>query len=427
MLKTIFSSFLGSGMKPLVRSAIWYNRNLDCNIVYEKIVPSKKDPTRTTKAPVHSLRPCKELGKDLYSEKMDVEDVITLFNKVKDRKPTGLGLLCNLSSKNLLFLDFDDWQKVWRTKEEGMKWFANYGYITYETPRGFRVLIILDEHTRRFGDIEIISKDGEHIGEGGGVRSSHKWTMPPSHVLGRDIFYTFVDEEGNRFKYPWQIKRFTRVMWADALLEKLEEELGIKLVQSGRSIPIGKKYSEEEAVDNPRCNIQLLNKMTDKQLIAFLVLVFRKVSKKAGRKCALADIFMEWYRTGTIPIKKYYGGLYKTGDPYRGRKEITITFRMLMINTIAGVLRDFGTNLERISEFLANSYRDLDGTPDDSVRKVIYAIERGRYDLTMKGECPWCSVYSLRKPCSERPLSMARRASCEEAERLAMAVVERIA
>ncbi len=412
-------------MKPLLRSAIWYNRNLDCNIVYEKIVPSKKEPARTTKAPVHSLRPCKELGKDLYTEKMDVEDVITLFNKVKDRKPTGLGLLCNLSSKNLLFLDFDDWQKVWSTKEEGMNWFTNYGHITYETPRGFHVLIILDEHTRRFGDIDILY-NGEHIGEGGGVRSSHKWTMPPSYVVGRDIFYVFVNEDGNRFKYPWQIKRFTRVLWADSIIEKLKEELGIKLVQAGTSTTRSVGKHEGKTEDNPRCNIQLLDKMSDKQLIAFLVLVFRKVSKKAGRKCALADIFMEWYRTGTIPIKKYYGGLYKTGDVYRGREEIAITFRMLMLNVIAGTLRDFGMDINRVSEFLASSYRDLDGTPDDSVRKVVYNVERGRYDVTMKGECPWCTVYSLRKPCSERPLSMARRVSCEEAERLARAVVERI-
>jgi len=299
-------------MKTLLKSALWYHKFFDCNIIFEHYKEDNKG--RIQKIPVHGLRPCRILNKDLYAEKMSKEDIIKLYNKIKSRRPTGIGIICNLSEENAVFLDFDSWQHIWKDKKEAMKYFAREGHIVYETPRGFRVIIMLEKNTQKLGDLEIRFKD-KHVGEGGGTRSQHKWTVPPSFVLNKDFYYSFVDINGNRYKYPWEgIKRYVvEQSWKD-FVNCLYEKTGILIVPRGARVD-GKKISGKQAeniLTDPRRRRPML---PDYGIFSKIKQEFSKLppwphaivalgilANEAGCR-GFTQLLDQWTESGIIPVK----------------------------------------------------------------------------------------------------------------------------
>jgi len=383
-------------MKNILKSAINYKQFLDCNIVFERILPNDKDSNKTVKMPVHKLRPCEELNKDLYEEKQTVEDIVKLFEKVREKKPSGLGLICNLSEENLIFLDFDEWQHIWKEKTEGMQWFAKEGWIVYETPRGFRALHLLDRNTSRLGDFAIIYNN-VHIGEGSGTKSLHKWTVPPSYVIGRDFYYTFLIYRNGTFertKYPWDVKTFSVSLSLNGLLSSLEEELGITI--SIKSSGTVKRKVSAEGIKAQ--GVEEVGKLDPLKLKVLLYLLF----KKAGCK-GLEKLMREWITKGYIPL--LYGTWYM---------DIPRSTRMLFEHTVLSIAFFAGASEDQLGKLYDEMVFKHGGRVEDAGdnwENIIHNISRGTLNLIRKGRCPFCVLAGVGGFCPSFPLSKVMQLS----------------
>jgi len=393
-------------MKNLVRSAIFYKKLTDCNVVFERIVPSEKDPDKTVKMPVHGLRPCEELNKDLYEEKQTVGDIVRLFEKVKEKRPSGIGLICNLSDENLIFLDFDNWQQIWKTKEEGMQWFAKNGWIVYETPRGFRAIHLLDKSAGRIGDFAI-TYNGIHIGEGAGTKSLHKWTMPPSYVVGKDFYYTFLiyrDGTFERVKYPWELKNFAVSLSLKDLLSVLEEELGISI--SPRSASSATNRRSLGAVQVQTLEIEEVRRLDTLKLKVLLYLIFKKVGCRGMEK-----LMKEWITSGYIPLP--YALWYM---------DIPRSTRMLFEHTVLSIAYYLGASEEQLVSLYDEMQFRHGGTIEgqgDNWNNIAYNIARGTLNLIRKGKCPFCILSGAVGFCPSFPLAKVMQLSKEYIRELA--------
>jgi len=372
-------------LEALLRSALWYNDFLGCNVVFERIVPSEKDPDKTVKMPVHGLRPCYEIGKDLYEEKMTKEDIVRLYSKIRSKKPSGIGLICNLSVENFLFLDFDNWQVISEDKEGLMRELAGEG-ILYETPRGFRLLILLDRGTRRLGDVRILY-NGIEIGEGGGPRSMHKWTVPPSFVINANKYYKFVLSDGTRIKYPWEIRQFSTRLSTKDTLEYFEEFYSIRIVEENRTGT--KRINRELKINGFNLNIDSLS---NTQTTVLLYLTFEEAGCPGLRR--IIESIAE-QRVAPVRKEMYY------------EMDIPRTTRWLLQYIFTSILAVLGAGSGKAEEWLLSwRFIDEDADPrDDSPANAIYNVYSiGKLALVPRGSCPFCRLVGEGEGCSSSPI-----------------------
>ena len=384
-------------MDDLLRAALFYHKWLDCNIVFERI---EVEGGRAIKRPVHGLRPCKEINKDLYSEKMTAEDVKRLYYSVRDRRPSGVGIICNLSGKNFVMLDFDSWQDVWSSKEEGMLELARSGFIVIETPRGFRAMHLLDERAGRVGDVAIYYGD-KQVGEGAGVKSMHKWTMPPSRLSDGGFQYRFIyhDPRTDRIYttlYPWGIKVFSVSQSVKSLFETLELVYGLKVAEVNRPNTISIRTSV--AGD---AGLRLdVDGLSNKQATALLYMVF----KSAGCR-GLAEVCKSIYEKGVVPVRKEMYGYMR----------VPRTTRWLLQYVFASVMVWLGFSGERVLRWLMSwKFVDEDRDPRrDSTFNALYNVSKGLLDLMPRGACPFCPLMG-EESCADTPLIKVRKLGREK-------------
>ena len=380
-------------MVELLKSALFYHKWLDCNIVFERI---DVENGKSIKRPIHGLRPCEEIGKDLYNEKMSAEDVKRLYYKVKARRPTGIGTICNLSSKNFVMLDFDRWQDVWSIKEEGMEVLARSGYIVIETPRGFRAMKLLDDKAGRVGDVTVWYKD-KQIGEGSGVKSMHKWTMPPSRLSDGSFQYKFLyhDPRTNKIYstfYPWGIKVFSVSQSVKDVFASLEAVYGLRVVEVNRPAPTLSIKANGARVAGLGLSVDGLS---NKQISALLYAIFKAVGCRG-----LAEICRSIYEKGVAPVRK---------EMYSYMR-IPRTTRWLLQYVLASVMAHIGFSGERILSWLMSwGFIDEDRDPRrDSTFNALYNVSKGLLDLMPRGACPFCPLTG-EESCSDTPIIRVRR------------------